>query len=173
MANTAANVRVGVTGKVHTSAAGTAPTDATTALSGWTDLGYISEDGLTETPSVSTNDIKAWGGDIVRTIVTEHKVEFAFTLLETSAAVLEVYYNDPDADTSGWVVSRTDGLRQKWVFEVIDGASLRRLYLPDGQVTGVDAITHATEEAIGYGVTITAYPDNTGVKVYGFLGTAS
>ena len=50
----------------------TLPTDATTALpAGITALGLVGDEGVSLTRERSTDDIRAWGGQIVRTVQTE------------------------------------------------------------------------------------------------------
>lgn len=173
MATDATLVRVGVTGTVWTALQGvpTLPGDALTAPTGFTDLGYISEDGVTQSISNSTNDIKAWGGDTVRTIQTEHDLQFTFTMIETNAETLKLYYSDPNATASAVSITSAQGVRQTMILDVVDGDQAIRLELPDCQVTEVGDIVYATEDAIGYEVTITCYPDNTGVKAYKWLAT--
>ena len=58
-----------VGGAIARAPLGTAlPTDATTALNtAFKQLGYISEDGITNGNSPETDVIKAWGGDTVDT----------------------------------------------------------------------------------------------------------
>ena len=62
-----------VAGSVYIgSAAAAAPADATTELgTGWTPLGYVGEDGVTNENSPETDSKKAWGGDIVLKLQTE------------------------------------------------------------------------------------------------------
>ena len=54
-------------GGIYRAAAGTTlPTDATTSLAAaFKEIGYISEDGVTNSISKTTNEIKEWGGDTV------------------------------------------------------------------------------------------------------------
>lgn len=86
MALTAENVNVGTTGAIYVGpTSSTAPTGATSVLTGFTDLGYISADGVTETRDRSTSQIRAWqNSDLVREVVTEATATFSATLLDLS-----------------------------------------------------------------------------------------
>ena len=173
MANDAANVKAGLTGKVWAAPIGTPlPTDATTALdAAFVDLGYISADGVKQVPDRSTTDHKAWGGDVVKTTLDEHKVSFPFAMLESKAAVYQVYYGDETATNTAWTVKNVEGVKRSWVFESVDGTEVTRQVVPNGQVTGVDEVAFKTDVLTTYGVTVTAFPETgTEVKVYGYAG---
>lgn len=170
MALDATNVRVGVTGAVYVAPSGsTAPTDATTALDGaFVDLGYIHEDGVTESHDTDTNDIRAWqNGDIVRKVQTSHDLTYSFTMLETNAATLEEFYGD---FTDGGVgadsveITGTQLPNRAWVLSVLDGDHTIRVYIADGQITERGEIMYANGDPVGREVTVTCYPDASGVK---------
>ena len=167
MTLTADNVRVAVTGGIFVAPTGTAlPTSAITALNvAFNDLGYVGENGVTEAQNADVTDIKAWqNGDTVRKVQTSHDVTYNLTLIETKDEVLEVYYGPL---TGGVVHVTGDQLgHQSWVIEVVDGDVDIRSVIPDGQVTERGDITYANGEAIGYDVTVTAYPDDSGIKAY-------
>lgn len=165
MANTAANVRVGATGKIYGGGT-TLPTNATTAPTGFSDYGYVSDAGVTLSVGRTTTDIKAWGGDVVRTVTSEHKVTFNLEFLETSALTLKAWTGDASATATAAVLKNVAGLRQKWIIDVIDADDTYRLVIPDGQITETGDLPFATEEAIKYPVTVTCYPDVTDVKAY-------
>lgn len=164
MATDATKVRVAVTGEVSmglTSA--TAPTTASGAITGFTGLGYVSEDGVTETRERSTENIKAWqNADTVRTVVTDAGLSYSFTLIETKKETVELYYGSTVTQTvtegTLVVVPANTGGRRSFVIDVIDGTELLRIYIPSGEVTEVGDKVFASGEPIGYEVTITCYP---------------
>ena len=184
MANTAANVVAGTPlatgGILIGSLTATAPTTAVSALTGFTAAGYIGEDGVTESNERSTDRIRAWGGDTVKVVQTEHNVTYQFTFLETlNADVLKAVYGEDNVTTTAAGVS-TGTLHEvaingstlphkSYVFEVKDGDAEIRIYVPDGQITEVGEVTYSDSEVVGYQVTVEAFADELGNKAYKFL----
>lgn len=163
MALDSSNVRVAVTGAVYRAPTATAaPTAADSALNvAFVDLGYVSEDGVVEARDRSTEQIRAWqNADTVREVVTEASLTYALTLIETKEEVVELFYGASvdGADGSVDIVPSATGGRASFVIDVVDGDDLIRVYIPSGEVTSVGEQTYASGEAIGYEVTITAYP---------------
>jgi hypothetical protein len=175
MANTADNVRVGVTGAVYYAATtATLPISVSAATTGFTDLGYVGEDGITETQPTDTNEIKArQNGAIVRRPQTSHELTYEFTLLETSNAVQALVFGT--APTTGTAMSITgDKLdAHAFVIDVDDGSIRRRICIPNGEITERPEVVYANSEAAAYKVTITCYPDASGKKNYVYQGTVS
>lgn len=181
---TASNVSAGkpkVGGAVYVGPlTATLPDDTADALTGFSDLGYCSEDGLTNANERNNTDIKAWGGDIVLSIQDEKTDTFSVTLIESlNVDVLKAYYGDDNVSGSLsagiTITANSKELPEKaWVFDMImrDGA-LHRVVLPRGKVTTTEEITYSDSEAIGFGITITAYPDSTGATHYEYIKAAS
>lgn len=184
MANSAAKVVAGVplaTGGILIGALTAAePSTAVSALTGFTAAGYIGEDGVTETNERSTDRIRAWGGDTVKVVQTEHNVTYEFTFLETlNADVLKAVYGTTNVTTTAATVSSgtlhevainaSTLPHQSYVFEIKDGLAKVRIYIPDGQITEVGDITYSDSEVIGYQVTVECFPDELGNKAYKFL----
>lgn len=160
MALSADKVVVGITGKVYVGAtATTAPTSSTAALAnGFTELGYVSADGVTFTTDRSTNQIRAWqNADLVREVVTEGTVTYQFTLLETSQDVIEAYFGGTLVNGKLALSPTSTGGRKSFVIDVVDGAKAIRHYVPFGEIMSVEAQQIQNGEAITYGMTVTAY----------------
>jgi hypothetical protein len=159
MALSAENVVVGITGKVYVGAtSAAAPTTSTSALTGFTELGYVSEDGVEFATDKSTNQIRAWqNADLVREVVTEGTVTYAFTLLETNQDVIEAYFGASMVDGKIEVNPSNTGGRKSFVIDVVDGAKAIRHYVPSGEILSVEAQQIVNGEAVSYGVTVTAY----------------
>lgn len=167
MATDSTKVRVAVSGEVLMGAtSATAPTGTSGTTTGFTGLGYVSEDGVTETRDRSSDDLKAWqNAAIVRTVVTDANLTYSFTLLETKKETVELYYGTTvtAASTEGnfVIVPSSTGGRRSFILDVVDGAELMRVYIPSGEVTETGDRVYASGEPIGYEVTVTAYPDTT------------
>ncbi|MEE1806951.1 phage tail tube protein [Streptomyces sp. BE133] len=58
-----------------------------------TDIDWISDDGITESNSADSTEIKGWqGGQTVRKVISSSEMTFQFTAIETSRTVLELYH---------------------------------------------------------------------------------
>lgn len=173
MANTATNVTTGkpnISGAIYTAPIGTdLPTDATTPLDeAFVCLGYVSEDGLSNNNELSVEAIKAWGGNIVYRSLTEMNDEFGLSLIETeNVDVLKTVYGEDHVtvDGSGNAsidVVGEDPIERVWVFELaLRGNRAKRIVIPDGAITSRDEISYNDSDAVAYGITISAYPDET------------
>jgi len=167
MANDASKVRVAAAGTVNHAPLLTAlPTDTTTALNAaFLHVGYIADDGITADPEDNTTDIRAWGGDLVRRPISEYGETYSFTMIETNANSILAYFGSGTA--TAWEGKQIE-IRKSWVFHITDGAALRRIVLPDASVTDRGAVTYATTAAIAYPVTISTYPNATGVHSFNY-----
>lgn len=165
------NVRVAVTGAVYVGAtSAAAPTTSSGTLTGFSDLGYTSGDGIKENIDKSVTSIKAWqNGATVRTVVSEAEYTVQFTLMETKMDVLELYYGVEITGTTIDGNPAATGGRRSFVIDAIDGAFVERTYIPAGEVTAVGERVLASGEALGYDVTITAYADASGTTFKKFL----
>lgn len=154
----------------------TLPTDASTALdNAFTNLGYISEDGLTEKMTRESEDVKAWGGDIVLSTQTEFGVKYSCTLIETlNVDVLKQVFgasNVTGTFAAGIAVNvKADELpEQSFVFDMVTRNSKKRIVIPKGKITEIGEVTYTDGDVTGYEITITAYPDATSNYVHQYI----
>lgn len=152
----------------------TLPTDATTALdAAFVSLGFCSDDGLTNSNSPESDNVKAWGGKNVLALQTDKPDTFQFKLIEVlNPNVLKAVYGDDNVtgtlSTGITVKANADEPEEAcWVVEMVmrDGAVTRKV-LPDAKVTELGDIVYKDDEVTGYEVTLLAMPDATGQTHY-------
>ncbi|WP_063784137.1 hypothetical protein [Streptomyces sp. SBT349] len=170
MALVASEVDVAITGEMFSAPVGTtAPTNASAPLDpAFIGHGYCSEDGVTEAWEDNVENIVAWqNATVVRAARTESLVTFQTTLIQNRGSNLELYHPGSTMETdggSGWMleVKPANSDPRSFVINVVDGNTLMRFYLGNAEVTERGEIQYANGQAIGYQVTITAYPDADG-----------
>jgi hypothetical protein len=118
----------------------TGPDDITTdwsTLTGWTSLGYASEDGPTVSSSTDSTDIRGWQSlGVLRSVITGRTVTVQFQLLEWNALNLSLYWDIDKptlaADGSFNFDVRSDQAGQKHQLgvDIKDGANAARLIFP-------------------------------------------
>lgn len=159
MAIDATEVRVASDGRIRVGNVGTlAPADAVAAPDvGWTDLGYASEDGVTITPSMDTEDINAWQSAVpVRRIVTGSTLEVGFTLIQSNAETMALYFNATVNAGNFEIPVAPDPLERALLVDWIDGGENFRLLIPRAQLSETGEATLARGEAVGFELTFTA-----------------
>lgn len=153
------------------------PTDAITELdTAFKQLGYLSDDGITNDNSPDSDTIKAWGGDTVKTIQNEKNDTFTYTFIEClNLEVLKAVYGDDNVSGTleDGVVIKANSKPQEacsWVFEmVLNSTIVKRIVIPNAAVSEVGTISYKDDEAIGYETTIQAMPDTEGQTHYEYM----
>lgn len=137
---------------------------------------YVSEDGLTLSPSMSTSDIKDWSGAVVRKLLESFDGTLSWTMISTDENALKISFGDDYVTKNAATISHGTQLRaslgahlpdeQSWVFLMKDGDARIVIVVPDGQITEVGDVTFKANEAVGWNVTLSCYPDSSGHSIY-------
>ena len=137
---------------------------------------YVSEDGLTLTPAMSTTDIKDWSGATVRKVLESFDGTLSWTMISTNEDALDVAFGEDYVTTNAATATHGKQIQaslgahlpdaQSWVFLMKDGDARIVILVPNGQVTEVGEVTFASNAAVGWNVTLSTYPDEDGECIY-------
>lgn len=176
--NNVSTAKPKVGGAIYSAPAGTAlPTDATSALDkAFVGLGYISDDGLSNKNTPSSDKINAWGGDTVAVVQKEKEDEFTYTLIEAlNPDVLKEVYGPDNVtgtlDAGISIKANATPLPAHVIVAdtILKGGVLKRIIVPNGQVSELGEVKYGDEDAIGYETTLTAIPDSDGNSHYEYI----
>lgn len=158
------------------------PTDADTALgSGFISQGYVSSEGLVRAITKAYETIRDWSGAEVKRPRTEIGVSLELTLIEAAnGEVLKTVYGDDAVTITAATTSKgtlttiaykgDDTPPSSWVFDLKDGNQIRRIVAPNAVITTEDFTqTFVPNEVIGYPLTLTLYPDESGNYFFEYL----
>lgn len=180
MAGIATNVTAGkpnTSGAVFTAPAGTAlPTSASAALnSAFKDMGFVSEDGVTKSTSISTTTIKEWGGAPVLVTQDEKIVSVKLKLIEYKRKDVHSFVHGSNnvTESSGAItvkINAEDPGEQAMVIDMtLRGNIDYRMVIPRGKITAIGDTVYKSNEAVAYDITITTMLDDAGYAVYEYM----
>lgn len=153
-----------------------APTDFSVPAPAFLALGAISDDGLKYGFNEKSEEYTPWGlTSPFRTQTTQSIRTFNVTLWETNRPIVKsVFYRLPVTDvdhdnTGAFSFAETASPppdRRGWIFDVIDGGTMERFFVPEGEISDRSDVTFQNSKMAGYEITVTAYPDSLGNTVY-------
>lgn len=146
---------------------------------GLDDSGYVGEDGVTITPTESTESIRDWSLKVIRKILTEFDASIAWAHLALDEFSLKNYMGEDNVTVTPATVSKGTLTRaaiagesrpiKAWYFKIKDGNRRAVVFVPHGQVTERGEIALLASAAITLPVTLSTYPDAAGKSIYIFL----
>lgn len=162
MALDSTEVRIAPFGHVYVAPVGTAaPTTVVTPLPAtWKELGYISEDGVSITPTTDVQDYFAWQNAMpIKTSLTSISMEVGFSMIQINQSTTALYFFGQAWSVAAGVatlsISSNPGLDERaMVIEwTDDGSNLNRLYMPRGLITDRESMTLSRNDLVALGVT--------------------
>ncbi|HEP1436469.1 phage tail protein [Streptococcus pyogenes] len=158
-------------GAIYSAPLGTElPKDAKSELNTkFKNLGYVSEDGVVNEDTRSSENIKAWGGDIVGAVQTEKEDTFTYKLIESlKVEVLKEVYGSAnvtgDLEKGIHIKSNSSELEAHAIVidMIMNGGILKRIVLTNAKVDEVSEIKYVDGEVVGYETKLKCFPDENG-----------
>ena len=137
---------------------------------------YVSEDGLTLAPNMSSVDIRDWSGAVVRKVLESFDGTLSWSLICWDEDSLGAAFGDENITTEDATANHGNQVAVKlgarlqkeksWVFLMKDGDARIVIVVPKGQITEIGEIQFISNGAISTPVTLSCYPDSDGDSIY-------
>lgn len=158
----------------------TLPTDGTTALTAaYKNMGYISEDGYVQSVSTDTEEVQAWGGDVVLTAQSSYSETHTVNFIETNVNTLKAYFGDTNVTESNGLITvnaKSTPLPECVVVieMVLTGGRIKRIVIPHAKIADRSGdITYSDTDAVAYPAVFSASPDTNGNYHIEYIATLS
>jgi hypothetical protein len=174
----ASEIRVGTSGTIYIAPSGTAgPVDILAAWTGFTNIGYATEDGVKLSRGMDTEQIKAWQSiSTLRYLITGVTLTAAFTLIQNDKDIIPLYFGGGSITTQAagkylYNITSAPTIDER-VFGVewVDGSLIYRFVMGRCMVTETGETTVGRNDAIQWPFTLSAMTPTSGT-VLGYLLT--
>lgn len=139
------------------------------------DQGIVGEDGVSLSVTRDTEDIKAYGGEVVYVLQTDFGEEITLTMYESANVdTLKTVFGEDNVvkDDSGITIKHNKARlpRSTMVFDHIIDQGVKRQVAAIAQVVSVGDIVNVHTDIVKYELTIKLYPDQDGNTLVEYIG---
>ena len=126
-------------------------------------LGYISEDGVTISADIDTDDVSDWSGTIVASPMSSYGESVEVTFLESRDTVLKAIYGEDNVTTSAGTTTVRHNTKfngsHLFIFDaVVSDTKVKRIIIPNGVIVERDDVEMNNSDLTGYTPTIKCLP---------------
>ena len=155
----------------------TLPTTADAALTGFTSVGLIGEDGIVFSQSTDHKDIKDMNGDVVLSPQTSRSETCKFAMIEAlNINAMKAAFGDANVsgDLAKGITIKHNSIETPKCAYVIDtvmsDGRAHRDVIPVANISAYDDITLKPDTAYAYGITLNCLKDKAGQTHYEYFG---
>src|SRR5699024_2435873 len=126
----------------------------------------------------SDEKIRAWGGDTVKVVRSEHSITYSLEfLVSANADVLNLIHGEDNVTVEGnsATIKHTAKMppRQAFILDMLDAGIRIREVITEGQLTSSGEVQFVLSDVIRYSVEIEIFPVDGKVKAYSYIDSDS
>lgn len=137
-------------------------------------LGYVSEDGISNAIDQDSENYPDMNGDTIESASSTYTETMVFTLVEQKKDTLAEEYGQQNVtDTAGQITAKHNSdpkeQRSYVLLLVLKDGRRQTTVVPKGQVTEVGEKQYVSTDLVGRELTVTCYPNETGDCVIDYI----